>query len=162
MFKIGDFVVYRQLTVCKIEGIDTPSFENDKTKKYYILSSAHDSGNGTTVYIPVASEDVLRPIATKEEAQAELDKLPSLNPTVCTLKKPPQLTAYYQEILSSGELLRNLSLLKEITKKEKTVKRLSEIDVRFRAKTEKLLCEELALSLSATPQAIKEILQKSI
>ncbi len=157
MFKMGDFVVYRQLQVCKIDGIETPSFEGDKSKQYYKLFPAFLDKSDTVIYVPVASLDSLRPLFTSEEVESAFAAIDKIKPTVSIAKKPAQQAAYYQEILSSHSLLRYFSLLKEIALKEKSsTKKLSEIDNRFRTKTERLLCDELALVLNKTPEEIKE------
>lgn len=156
MYKVEDYVVYRQLQVCKIESMETPSFESDKTKLYYKMSPVFDNKCNTVVYVPVTSEDGLRPLSDKEQVQAALQNLPTQNVMVFTAKKPPQLVAHYQEILSSCDIEAYLPLLKEVTIKEKSSKKLNEIDTRYRAKTERLLCEECAVVLGTTPEEIQK------
>ncbi len=163
MYKIGDYVVYRILTVCKIVEIETPSFELDKEKEYYKLSPVFDNVSATTIYVPADNVDGLRSVSSKQQIEEALSALPSLRPTVCSAKKPPQLTAYYQDRLSLNDLSATLSLLKEISIKEKTSnKKLSEIDLRFRKKIDKLLCEEFAVVFNETPERIKEKIYKLI
>ncbi len=158
MYKINDYVVYRQLQVCKIESLETPSFEPNKEKLYYKLTPVFDNKSNTTIYVPIDSKDSLRPLTEKEHIDAALKEFPTVKPTVFTAKKPPQLTAHYQEILSSCDIKKYLSLVKEVTIKEKEMKKLNEIDARYRAKTQKLLCEEFAVVLCQTPEKIQEIL----
>ncbi len=162
MYKIGDFVVYRLLNVCKVQAIEAPSFEADKQKQYYKLSPAFENGADTTIYTPIDT-DGLRPVVSAKELKDALAELPKRHPTVCSLRKPPQLTAYYQEQLSHGDAMKNLLLLKEIAIKEKNGgKRLSEIDARFRRKTEKLLCDEFAIALQTKPAEIEKKLKEWI
>ncbi len=156
MYNVNDYVIYRQLQACKIDGIETPSFESDKTKQYYKLVPAFEDKSSTTIYVPVDSKDSLRPLSSKAKIEEALAALPELTPTVFTAKKPPQLTAHYQEILLSTDILRYLLLVKEVSVKSKSVKRLNEIDARYRAKTERLLCEEFALVLGISPEDAQE------
>ncbi len=161
MYAVNDYVVYRLFSVCRVQAIQTPDFESDKSKQYYRLSPVFNNGNETVVYVPVDSTDSLRPLFAKEEVNAALAALPQAKPTVCALKKPPQLTAYYQSILATCNLNKYLLLLKEVRVKEKAnAKKLSEIDMRYRNKTEHLLSEELALILDGTPEQIKEKIDK--
>ncbi len=156
MYQVGDYVVYRILSVCKIQGMETPSFESDKEKKYYKLSPVFDNSCGTTIYVPLTACDSLRPLFKAEDITIALRELPALKATACTLKKPPQVIAYYQEILSSCDLKRYLSLLKEVRTKEKSsTKKLSEIDQRFYQKTERLLSEEFAVVFNEMPETMK-------
>ncbi len=161
MYNVGDFVVYRQLTVCKIQAIQTPSFERDTKKQYYQLLSIFDS-SGTTVYVPIKAVDSLRPVLSAEEAEKALQTLPSLKPTICALKKPPQLTAYYQSILATCDINKYLCLIKEVALKSKDGKKLSEIDMRYRNKVEQLLCEEFSISLQTTPEEIKKRINENL
>lgn len=163
MYKIEDYVVYRQLNVCRVEGIETPSFETDRDKKYYKLYPVFENKSNTTIYVPVDSQDGLRPVSGREEVENALKALPALKPTLFTAKKPPQLTAYYQDLLASCDLNKYLYLLKEVALKEKTnAKKLSEIDTRFRNKTERLLCEEFAVVLKETPDDVKARIYKEM
>lgn len=159
MYEIGQFVVYRQVSVCKIEGVETPSFESDRTKTYYKLSPVFDNKNATTIYVPMQSLECLRPILSKEEGEALLREIPNVKPTACPYKKPPQVTAFYQDILASCDLKQYVALLKEVSGKSKAAgKKASEIDMRFRAKTERLLSEELATALQKPLDEIKKLL----
>ncbi len=154
MYNINDYVIYSLLQVCRIENLETPSFESDSSKLYYKLVPAFDDKSNTTIYVPVHSVDRLRPLFPKEQVQTALHAYPTLSPTPFTAKKPPQLTAHYQELLLSQDVLQYLTLLKEVRLKEQNSKKLNEIDVRYRAKTEKLLSEEFALVLGSTPEEI--------
>lgn len=162
MYKIGDRVVYRQLSVCVVQGIEIPAFESDHGKEYYKLYPVFNNQNNTTIYVPVDSKDSLRSISSREEAENALTEAAKQKNTTFTAKKPPQLTAYYQDLLSSGELKKYLFLLKEIAAKEKTTKKLSEIDARFRNKTERLVCEEFAVIFDETLSSVKEKLYKTM
>lgn len=142
--------------MCKIEGIETPSFETDRTKQYYKMSPAFDNKNDTTIYVPVDTDDGLHPVSAAKDVRLALSELPKIKPSVFAAKKPAQLSAYYQELLSAHDLKNYLSLIKEVALKEKTsAKRLSEIDVRFRNRAERLICEEFAIVLKETPEAVK-------
>ena len=162
MFQIGEKVVYRLLTVCIVEGVETPSFEVNKDRKFYKLSPVFDNKNATTVYVPTNSNEALRALWTEVEVSKALNEVAKLKPTVCTAKKIPQLTAHYQELLRSCEPINYLLVLKETSVKEKSMKKLSEIDARFRAKTEKHVCEEFSLVLGKTFEEIRHMLNESI
>ncbi len=162
MYELNDYVVYRLLTVCKVDGIETPPFEHDPTKKYYKLSPIFDNKYCTTIYVPQETTEGLRPVLTKQEAEKLIRAIPQIKPTLCMVKKPPQVTAFYQEILSSCDLKQYIALVKEVAQKIKTAKKISEIDMRFYGKTERLLCEELALSLSSTPEEVKILFQNAL
>lgn len=156
MYKIGDHVVYRLLNVCKVEGIETPSFEKDGEKRYYKLCPAFENKSNTVIYVPVNEKDALRALSGKSEAEEALKGLSKEKPVVCLAKKPPQLTSYYQEILASCDLKKYLALIKEVILKEKeNAKKLSEIDAKYRDKTLRLVCEEFAVALNESLETVK-------
>jgi RNA polymerase-interacting CarD/CdnL/TRCF family regulator len=100
---------------------------------------------------------------SKAQYNAALHALPNAKVAVFATKKMPQLTAHYQDVLASCNILQYLTLLKEVALKEKIgAKKLSEIDIRFRNNTERLVCEELAVVLGKKPNEIKTIIHKLI
>ncbi len=163
MYKIGDFAVYRLLNVCKIIGIETPDFEPNKEKRFYKLAPAVQDKSDTVIYVPVEGADNLRPLFTLSQIETAFKEIAKIKPTPPPSKKPAQQTAYYQDILATCNPTKYLALLKEIHVKEKSnTKRLSEIDNRFRTKTERLLCEEFSIVLQKTPEEIQQKLDAAI
>ena len=161
MYQIGEYVVYRQLYVCKIENVETPTFERNAKKLYYKISPVFDNKNNTTVYVPTDAAECLRKVASKEDVESALKTLPTLKVVVATFKKPQQLAAYYQEALLTGDIKRYLSIIKEIVLKERTnPKKLSEIDSRFKNRAERIIYEELAVVLRRTPETVKKDIEK--
>ncbi len=163
MYQIGDFVIYRFLNVCKIDSIETPSFENNPDKKYYRLTPVFNNKSDTIIYVPVDSVEGLRSLTTREEVEKLLAEIPQIKPLVSGFKKPAQLMMHYQNILSSCNLRHYLGILKEVATKEKSgVKRLSEVELKYRNKTETILCQEFALVLGKTPEEIKTRIDKAL
>ena len=156
MYIIGDYVVYRGQNVCKIEEICRPTFETDKTKEYYKLSPAFDNPNDTTIYVPVDTTDGLRHLIQREDAELALNESAGNKAAPFQAKKPQLLAMHYNELLAKGDPKSCLTLLKEISAKEKsTPKKVNEIDLRFKKKTEKLLTEEFSLVLNISLEKAK-------
>ena len=73
MFKVGDYVVYGNSGVCRIENIGTLSI-GSKDKDYYTLVPVY--GRNSRLYSVVDSDKVvIRPIMTKQESDALIDEM---------------------------------------------------------------------------------------
>ena len=75
MFQIGEYVVYENTGVCRVEKVGPPVGipVSDKERLYYELSPVRGTG---TIFIPVDAGAFMRPIITREEGLALLAKLP--------------------------------------------------------------------------------------
>ena len=77
-FKIGDNIVYAGSGVCQIDDIKDISFFKEKPQKYYVLKPLFVT-RSQYVYVPYDNEaqvSRIRPVASKKEAIALIDKLP--------------------------------------------------------------------------------------
>ena len=76
-FKIGDNIVYAGSGVCQIDDIKDISFFKEKPQKYYVLKPLFVA-RSQYVYVPLNNEaqvSRIRPVASKKEAIALIDKL---------------------------------------------------------------------------------------
>ena len=69
MFKINEYIVYRNDGVCKVEGIGKPDFSDESSdKKYYMLKPVFC--DNSIIYSPIDnSRVVMRQRHNKEEVQ---------------------------------------------------------------------------------------------
>lgn len=81
MFEIGEYVVYGNTGICKIEDIttlDMPGANSDRL--YYVMSSVRNNGN--RVFLPVDNTKVVLRAVMNEEAVNELlgriDEIPEI------------------------------------------------------------------------------------
>lgn len=163
MYNIGEKVVYKQMCVCEIAGIETLAYGGDGDKKYYKVCPVFENSGDTVYHVPVDFKEGLRAVTSASDAQSIIEELSKIKVTVPSFKKPLQLNAHYQELYFGGGLKEILTMLKEIALKEATSKKkLSEIDMRYRAKAENLVSEEISVALSLTKEGAKELLQKTV
>ena len=148
MFQKGDFLMFRNSGVCRVIDIETPSFVEDKERKYYRLEPVFPKKGLTVIYSPVDRNTSIRPLISKEEAKQYLDDFGSLKVEIFHSAKPNLLNAHYNELLSSFTFENYLRLLKEIHLKEEEAVRkdrhLSQVDLRYKEEAEQLVFEELA------------------
>ena len=77
-FKVGDNIVYAGSGVCQIDAIKDISFFKEKPQKYYVLKPLFVR-QSQVVYVPYENKtqvDRIRPVLSKKEAIALIDKIP--------------------------------------------------------------------------------------
>ena len=72
------------------------------------------------------------------------------------------MAAHYQEMLSTFEPKGCLLLMKEVYWKQKSLKKLGQVDARYLKIAERLVCEELAAVLETKPESIRKRLYSAI
>ena len=76
MYPEGTLLVYGRNGVCKVLSVGEAPFRGaDPHRLYYTLSPLY--GN-ETIYVPVDTRVLLRPILTREEAEALIRSIPSI------------------------------------------------------------------------------------
>ena len=150
MFQIGELVVYGATGVCRVEGIaglDQPG--RDRGKRYYLLKPLWQDG---VIYAPVDSEKVpMRPVISREEAEALIDRMPEIPAAPWRGGTPQALTQQYQSAVRDGGHQALIEMMKAIHHKrgvaEAKNRRLGMIDERYMKQAERMLYGELATAL---------------
>ncbi len=158
MYAVGTSILCGRMGVCRVERIGAPPFEQDAGRPYYTLR-ARFSSSGELLYIPVDAENSMRPLIGSGEAHGYLDSLPGLEARAFHARRPADLTTHYQKLLATCRLEDSLVLLKELHCKQKELaarsKKLGQVDIRYQKLVERLVCEEFAAALGATPDSMK-------
>lgn len=157
MYAVGTYLLYGKLGVCQVEKIGAPPFQEGE-EEYYTLRSVFSTSGGL-IYIPVDAAVSVRLLVGGSEASDYLDQIPELKPEAFSSRKPAELAAHYQQVLSSCGPKNCLLLIKEIYLKEKELaahkKKLGQMDSRYLKIAERLVCEEFAVALNTKPESIK-------
>lgn len=163
-YHIGQYIMYRNRGICKVENIGKVDFSKSN-QEYYTLRPPFTTCN-ERIYVPVHTNVHMRTAMTPKEAYTYLSKLKQMNTKPCPSTKTTYLTAHYQGLLSSDDINAHLQLFKEIYQKEVSArekgKKLGETDKRFRAKVEQLLSEELAIAFNESPDLSIERLYSAV
>lgn len=161
MYPVGTSILYGRTGVCRVEDIGTPHFQKDDGQTYYTLRSVF-STSGELIYVPVDTVASMRPLIGREEAVDYLGMISQLKPKSFGSKKPVELIAHYQEMLASCHPRDCLLLIKEVYWKQKSLKKLGQVDTRYLKIAERLVCEELAAVLDTKPESIRKRLYSAI
>lgn len=158
MYKIGTLVVYDKRGVYKIESVG-PSPVREISGDYYKLRAIFSNSN-EIIYTPVDMVTSMRPLISSGEAANYLELFARLEPHAFSPGKTMGLAAHYSDMLSSHKVEDCLLLIKEIRIRQREIarqkKRLGQVDTQYLKMAEKLICEEFAVVLDATPDLIRE------
>ncbi len=149
MFKCGDLIVYGNNGVCCIEEIAPLESETaNKDKLYYVLKNLTSNG---VAYIPVDSNVYIRPIMSKSEAVALVEKIPTVTTEAFKTVPPRELQKVYRDVLNFHDNIKTLSLIKHLRltakKKQALKKKLSATEERFLEQALKIIGSELSAAL---------------
>ena len=77
MFQPGELVIYGATGVCRVESIRQPELHSTlQGKTCYLLKPLYQDG---VIYTPVENSKVsIRPVMTREEADALIDQIPTM------------------------------------------------------------------------------------
>ena len=136
MYKIGEKIIYGENGVCTVKNI--APLEMDGARKetlYYYLTPLVGSG---TYFAPVDTSAFMRPVISREEAEALIDAMPGIPPAICYDNRYNHVDAFYRDLfkLHTNEAL--VSVIKGLqcrmaekktrsTRAEATMKRAKDI-----------------------------------
>ena len=148
MYQPGELVVYGATGVCRVEEL-THLPGGDRKKQYYLLKPLWQDG---VIYAPVDSEKVpIRPVISREEAEALVDQMPGIQAAVCRGATVQALAQQYQSAVRDGGHQALIEMMKAIYLKrgqaEAKNRRLGMVDERYMKQAERLLYGELATAL---------------
>lgn len=163
MFNIGDYIIYSNTGVCKVEDICKPD-GIDTDKLYYKLTPVYKP---ETVYIPVDSPVYMRNILTKQEALDFISRIPEIsgdNESVGLAQK--DLGEHYKTKMNSHECEDLVQIIKTIYSKEHTLhesgKKLIKTDADYKQKAETLLHGELSIALGIDISEVESFIENTI
>ncbi len=150
MYQPGDLVVYGRTGVCRVEGI-----RREKGQDYYALKPLYQTCD---ILTPVEGKVFIRPVLTRQEAEALIDCIPEMEVEVCEGKPLRELTEHYQAAIATHDCRDLIELtMATYTKKktaEKEKRKFGAVDERFMKEGEALLFGELAVALDVPVEEV--------
>ena len=166
MYKKGELVVYGNNGVCVVEDITTVEnlLSGSEGALYYVLRSK--ISNGSVSYVPVDSNVFLRPVMTKAQAEAIIEKIPDIDTKCFQNITPRDAMRVYRDAINTHNTETLISLIKHIMeteeKKRSQNKKLSSTEERYLSISKKILESELTEALSMTEEELKNYILKRI
>lgn len=164
MFKKGDYVIYGNNGICRVQDVTTLDIPGvDKNRKYYLLKPVYMSGS--TVYTPVdASESLLRAALSREEADTLIQSIPNI--PLIPIRDEKTLEKTYKEYMRSNNCKAWVQLIKTIyLRKENRIMKghkVTALDSRYFNLAETSLYGELAIALDKPREEVKSYIADCI
>lgn len=163
MFEIGTYIVCGQHGVCKVEAIGPLKLsEAAKDRPYYTLSQIYSKGGIT--YAPADSDKIImREVITKEEAEALIDEMESMD--VLWIESEKRREDTFKTALRTCDNREWVKIIKTLYQRKQARlaqgKKVTASDERFLRAAEENLYGELAVALQMPKDEVEEyIIQK--
>lgn len=157
MYQIGDYIIFGNKGVCRIEDIGSlESLDMPKDVLYYTLNPIHTKGS--RVFTPVDNDKVVvRPVLTKEEANQLIDQIHEID--CLWVPDEKRREREYKEAFKTCDPKELVKIIKTIyirkESRENEGKKTTALDGRYFKMAEDSLYGELAISLSMELDKVK-------
>lgn len=143
MYRPGDLIVYGRTGVCRVEEI-----RHEKAGDFYALKPLYQNCD---ILTPVQGKVFMRSVISKEEANALIDLIPTMEAQPHESKVLRELAEHYQASIATHDCRDLFELTMSIYAKKKAAARekrkFGAVDERFMREGEELLFGELAAAL---------------
>jgi len=155
---MGDFIMYGRTGVCRVKEI-----RKEQGHDFYALKPLYKN---VDILTPVGGKVFMRPVITKEEAQALIDQIPNIQAEPCERKALRELSDHYQAAIATHDCQDLFVLTMSIYAKKQAAqrqgKKFGAVDERFMKEGEDLLFGELAVALDITPQEVPKYIERRL
>ena len=164
MFEIGDYIVHGGRGVCLVEDICTPDFEDDRSRRYYVLHPIGAADN-SRMFCPVDNRNVfMRRVMSACEVSDLILRMPKISP-LCFENDKRRKDAY-KKLLAEPYPVNLVSLIKTIYKRKERLllekKKLPFFEFSLDSEAKKVLHEEMSLSLGVPADEIEAYIVRTI
>ena len=162
MCKVGDYVVYGNTGVCKIEDIGPLSI-GSSDKEYYTLVPVY--GRNSKLYTAVDSDKVvIRPIMTKQEGDALINEMEEID--ALRIGDEKRREEIYKETMRTCDCKEWVRIIKTLYSRKmdrlSRGKKVTSSDERYLQMAEENLFGELAFSLQMPKEKVGEFIGEKI
>lgn len=155
MYQNGDMIIYGSTGVCCVQKIISKEIEKGVEKPFYVLDPLYQDG---VIMIPVDTKVFMRPVLTREEALALIDRIPDIHTQAYHNSVMRELEEHYNSYLKSHDCGDLIELAMSIYAKKQELtsqnRKFGAVDERFMKRAEELLDGELAVALGIEKSAV--------
>lgn len=109
MYAIGEKIIYGENGVCTVSKVAPLDASVGSDKLFYHLEPLIGSG---VYFAPIDSKAYMRPVMSREEAEALIDSIPSIKPAVCRDNRFNHVDAFYKELFRQHSCEALVSIVK--------------------------------------------------
>ena len=164
MFQIGDLLFYGTNGVCRVSEICSSPFDSADTRSFYKLTPISDHSS-LVIFTPVDNlQVVMRPLISKEEAEALLSRLSEIEKVAVAIEKHRKDA--YREAIRDGAPEGFVKIIKTVRARRelfrKTRRRVPDLDNDFEHTAKTCLYGELSAVLGIAREEIHRIVSEGI
>ena len=165
MFCEGEYVVYGDLGVCRVEGVTQRRFEGlDAAHLYYVLAPVYQGG---VLYIPADIPRIcLRAVISAEEANRLIDAIPTIEGEAFHSRSAQELSVHYEQALRTHDCADLIRLTASIYAKKQDLAsrktRMGRVDEHFMKKAKDSLNGEFAIALGIPREDVPAYISRRI
>ena len=164
MYKIGEYIIYGNDGVCKVEDVGVLNISGiNKKRIYYTLKPLYENGK---IFTPIDTSVFMRSLINYEEVQQLIESIPYIKDKKCNEKNSRLLQIYYKNLLQTHECSDLLTLIAGIYEKKdkamKSGKKLGQIDNRFMKVAEGLINDEFSVVLGIPREEVEDYIKEKI
>jgi len=163
MYQPGDMIIYGSTGVCEVKEIIQKEYQKGEEKLFYVLAPLYQDG---VIYTPVESKVFMRPVITKDEALALIDRIPTMETAAYHSNVLRDLEDHYNTYLKSHDCSDLIELAMSIYAKKQDLvsqhRKFGAVDERFMKRAEDLLEGELAVSLGVEKSRVGEFIARRV
>ena len=164
MYKIGEYIIYGNDGVCKVEDVGVLNISGiNKKRIYYTLKPLYENGK---IFTPIDTSVFMRSLINYEEVQQLIESIPYIKEKKCNEKNSRLLQIYYKNLLQTHECSDLLTLIEGVYEKKDNVtkkgKKLGQIDIRFMKLAEGLIEDEFSVVLGIHREEVKNYIKEKI
>lgn len=155
MYSVGDKIIYGENGVCTVVKIAPLESSGAADKLYYHLAPLI----GTGVYFtPVDSKAFMRPVISREEAEALIAAIDSIEPAICTDTRFNHVDAFYKELFKKHSCEALVAIVKGLKGRMSEKKTKSSRAETTMKRARDMLHGELAIALGIELKEVEEYL----
>ena len=160
MFSIGEKIIYGENGVCTVEKIEPLAMSGaPKDKLYYHLTPLVGSG---TYFTPVDSGAYMRPVMSREEAEALIDAMPGIAPAICNDNRFNHVDAFYKELFRLHTCEALVAIVKGLRSRMAERKTRSSRAEATMKRAKDMLHGELSVALGIEMQEVETYIQQRL
>ena len=160
MFSVGEKIIYAENGVCTVEKIAPLAISGaPKDKLYYHLTPLVGSG---TYFTPVDSGAYMRPVMSREEAEALIDAMPGIKPAVCNDNRFNHVDAFYKELFRLHTCEALVAIVKGLRSRMAERKTRSSRAEATMKRAKDMLHGELSVALGIELQEVETYIQQRL
>lgn len=164
MYQVGALIVYGAEGVCRVESVGPLEMRGaQKGTSYYTMAPLFRAGK---IFTPVDTTVYTRPVMTREEAEALIDRIPEIPAEVYESNNPRLLNEHYQALLKSYDCVDLVRLIRAIYAKGRGAaqrgRHLGQVDERTFKRAQDMLHGELAAALGIAPDQVAEYISRRV